>query len=212
MRGHTVRVGALGNVGRFMTVDAVRYPRGSRVIVRTARGLEIGTVLTAPEALFDAANNSTYNAEPVFCDGELLRGMTVEDELLSARLERNREAAYEACSQRVAVLGLDAVLMDVEHLFDGQTLVFYFLGETDATLAAIIDQLAETYDAQAQFRAFADAVATGCGPDCGTDAATGCGSCSTGCAVASACRPTTTGKVGGTATATHAHAAGKLGG
>ncbi len=44
-RHHFVRVGALGNVGRFTSVDAVAYPRASRVIVRTSRGLETGEVL-----------------------------------------------------------------------------------------------------------------------------------------------------------------------
>jgi hypothetical protein len=39
----------MGQVGRFTAVDAVRYPRRSRVIVRTRRGLEIGEVLTPPK-------------------------------------------------------------------------------------------------------------------------------------------------------------------
>ena len=43
---HLVRVGAMGQVGRFAAVDAVRYPRHSRVVVRTRRGLEVGEVLT----------------------------------------------------------------------------------------------------------------------------------------------------------------------
>src|SRR5690348_4982343 len=117
-RCHLVRVGAMSHVGRFTSVDATRFPRGSRVIVRTLRGLEIGEVLAPPstETLAEA-------------DGSILRGMTVEDELLEARLVRKRRAAYDACRQRLAALRLDAVLVDVEHLFDGQTLVFYFLGQ-----------------------------------------------------------------------------------
>ena len=38
----------MGQVGRFAAVDAVRYPRRSRVIVRTRRGLEMGEVLCPP--------------------------------------------------------------------------------------------------------------------------------------------------------------------
>lgn len=178
-RCHLVRVGALGQIGRFAAADARRYPRGSRVIVRTARGLEIGEVLAPPAPIGDDGDH----------DGTLLRGMTIEDELLQARLAKNRDAAHEACQTRLDDLRLNATLMEVEHLFDGQTLVFYFLGEQPGELEALTAELAEVYDAKAQFRAFVESVTQGCGPGCGTDEATGggCGSCATGCAIASAC-------------------------
>jgi hypothetical protein len=47
--------------------------------------------------------------------------------------------------------------------------------------------LAELYETQVQFRRFADAVNEGCGPGCGTEAAAGCKTCATSCAVAGAC-------------------------
>jgi cell fate regulator YaaT (PSP1 superfamily) len=178
-RQHLVRVGALGHVGRFTAVDAVRYPRYARVVVRTGRGLEVGEVLDPPANL----------GEEERADGSILRGLTVEDQLLEARLEKNRQAAYDACAARLAELSLPAVLMDVEHLFDGQTLLFYFLGEVTPELEALTQELAELYETQVQFRRFTEAVTEGCGPGCGTEAATGggCKTCATGCAVASVC-------------------------
>ena len=176
-RQHLVRVGALGHVGRFTAVDAVRYPRNSRVVVRTGRGLELGEVLSPPGESADEGN----------ADGSILRGLTIEDQLLAARLEMNRQAAFEACAARLTAISSPAVLMDVEHLFDGQTLLFYFLGEVTPELEAITDELAELYETHVQFRRFAEAVETGCGPGCGTDAAAGCKTCVSGCAVASAC-------------------------
>lgn len=80
----------MGQVGRFAAVDAVRYPRYSRVIVRTRRGLEVGDVLSPPD---DREDTQT------FPDGDLLRGITIQDELLQARLEKNRCEAYEACTR-----------------------------------------------------------------------------------------------------------------
>jgi hypothetical protein len=142
--------------------------------------MEVGEVLSPP------AGDET----PERMDGSILRRMTIEDQLLEARLLKNRGAAYDACSTWLAGRQSPAQLMDVEHLFDGRTLVFYFLGEQPAELEAMIEELAELYDARAQVRQFADTLTAGCGPGCGTDAATGagCGSCATGCAVASACR------------------------
>ena len=176
-RQHLVRVGALGHVGRFTAVDAVRYPRHSRVVVRTGRGLELGEVLSPPGE----------NSDLLSADGSILRGLTIEDQLLAARLEQNRHAAFEACAARLAAINSPAVLMDVEHLFDGQTLLFYFLGEVTPELEAITSELAELYETHVQFRRFTEAVDTGCGPGCGTDAAAGCKTCASGCALAGAC-------------------------
>jgi hypothetical protein len=176
-RQHLVRVGALGHVGRFTSADAVRYPRAARVVVRSGRGLELGEVLAPPGDAADAQR----------ADGSILRGVTPEDQLLAARLEKHRQAAYDACAARLAERRLDAVLMDVEHLFDGQTLLFYFLGEMTPALEALTDELAELYETQVQFRRFAEAVNEGCGPGCGTETAAGCDTCATGCAISNAC-------------------------
>jgi len=173
---HLIRWGAPGFVAAFAAVDAVRYPRGAHVVLRTARGLELGEVL--------APINGDAGAP---AGGEILRGLTAQDELLQTRLVKNRAAAFDACTRKIDELGLDAALLDVEHLFDGRSLIFYFLGDEPPGWELLAQELAEEYDAQVQFRAFSDAVAVGCGPDCGTENATGCGSCGTGCAVAQFC-------------------------
>lgn len=170
----------MGQVGRFAAVDAVRYPRHCRVIVRTRRGLELGDVLAEP----DGEDDSRASA-----DGEILRGMTVQDELLQARLEKNRREAYNACAELLADSGISAVLLDVEHLFDGQGLFFYFLGEVPAAIEQYTERLAETYETKVQFRKFTETLIEGCGPGCGTEEVKGRGGCDacTSCAVASAC-------------------------
>jgi cell fate regulator YaaT (PSP1 superfamily) len=170
----------MGQIGRFMAVDAVRYPRHSRVIVRTRRGLEIGEVLAPP----DDNANGLANA-----DGDLLRGMTIEDELLVARLEKHRQAAYQACVKLLADSGVPAVLVDVEHLFDGRGLFFYFLGSVPAEVESLTSQLADAYETKVQFRKFTETLIEGCGPGCGTEEVKGRGGCETcsSCAVAGAC-------------------------
>jgi len=174
---HFVRVGLLGSVGRFAGADRSRYARGTRVICRTRRGLEVGEVLSAADATADQE-----------CDGTLLRRITVEDDLLISRLEKNRHQAFEACSARLEQLSLPTILLDVEHLFDGQSLYFYFLGETPPELDGLTAELADVYEAKAQLQKFADTLTAGCGPHCGTEEGGGCGSggCGT-CAIGSAC-------------------------
>lgn len=175
-----VRVGVLGHVGRFTAVDGVRYPRAARVVCRTGRGLEVGEVLS------DVEPAATFGS-----DGAVLRRVSVEDDLLLARLQKNKDEAYAACTSLLAERGIPAVLMDVEHLFDGRSLYFYFLGDVTPEIEALTGELAAAYDSTVQFRKFADTLTEGCGPGCGTAEAegSGCGSggCST-CSVASACK------------------------
>ncbi len=176
---HLVQVGAFGNIGRFSAVDAVRYPRETRVICRTARGLEVGRVLD------DSARGT---GTP---DGELLRRMTVEDELLLSRIEKHKDSAFLACCRLLAERKVSATLMDVEATFDGKSLYFYFLGGSTPLLENLTADLAAVYESEAKIGTFAETLVTGCGPDCGTDAAaSGCGTggCST-CAAVGMCHP-----------------------
>jgi hypothetical protein len=142
--------------------------------------LEVGDVLSPPDDRDDSR---------AFADGEILRGMTVQDDLLQARLEKHRQEAYQACASLLGKNGASAVLVDVEHLFDGQGLFFYFLGDVTPEMEFYTERLAETYEAKVQFRKFTETLIEGCGPGCGTDEVKGRGGCDacTSCAVAGAC-------------------------
>ncbi len=141
------------------------YGRGERVVVRTSRGLELGEVLTEDETLATDG------------DGEVIRRMTVEDDLLAARLEKNRQAAYVACVDLLRSRQIDSVLLDVEQLFDGRSLYFHFLGDVPPALEPLLAELAEAYEAEAKLGQFADVLTNGCGPGCGTEEAKGQGGC-----------------------------------
>jgi hypothetical protein len=138
--------------------------------------LEVGEVLTAP-----------LPAETT--DGAVVREMTAEDRWLAARLEQNRVTSLAACASLLARRKVAADLIDVEHLFDGQSVYFYFLGRVPDEADSITRELAETYDSQVRFREFAQAMIDGCGPGCGTALGEGthCGGCGVECAVAGAC-------------------------
>ena len=177
-RDHLVRVGVMGLIGRFRALDRIQYSRGRRVVLRTRRGIELGEVLA--ESAAPAADQEV--------DGEILRPISIEDELLEERIERDRQDACDACAAFLQEQDCTAVLLDVEHLFDGSGLYFYFLGDVPTEVDEFTAQLAATYDATVRFRQFADTLLQGCGPDCGTEGAEGsCDHC-TSCAVAEACQ------------------------
>ncbi len=175
---HLVRIGQFGQVGRFSGVDSSIFPRSSRVVCRTSRGLEMGEVLAA----------NTNRGDEQF-DGQLLRGMTTQDELLLTRIEKNKNQAYQACAELLQQTGSTAALMDVELLLDGSSMFFYFLGDPPPEVDQMTAELADAYNAKVQVREFATLLDTGCGPGCGEEASScgtdggGCSSCglSSGC-------------------------------
>ncbi len=179
-RQFLVRFGAMGIVARFETGEPVPCARGDRVVLETHRGIEVGEVLLTADA-----SAPSWTAEPMA--GRLLRAMTPEDELLERALREGQQRAFAACRELLAERGAPVELVDAEHLLDGETLIFYFLGDLPRDLADVSTQLAERYEARIEFRQFADRAAAGCGPGCGSDA--GAGQCSDGsCAVGGSCK------------------------
>ena len=131
---HLIQYGVLGNIGRFPTLDAVCYPLRCRVIIRTERGLEVGRVLSIPTETISDISPKNQVAPALPAHGTLLRKMTVEDELLLARVNKNRDEAYDACCRLLEDSLIPATLIDVEQLFDGRRLYFYFLGSVPNSL------------------------------------------------------------------------------
>ena len=170
---HLVKIGLMGVVGRYESPDFTIFPRDAHVICRTNRGLEFGQVLCPVDS------DDLSNALP---DGDILRHVGSEDRLILERLERHRDKAFSACQNLIEENNLSAVLVDVEHLFDGESVFFYFLGDVDPTLESLTQELAATYEQKVRFKKFAETLANGCGPDCGTGdsgcGSGGCGSCS----------------------------------
>lgn len=176
---YLVRTGLSGQAMPIHSV-ALELHRGDRVVCRTPRGLEIGTVLcpssTDHRALSDV--------------GRALRPADANDEWLWDKLQALSREAAEMCERHLRENGLADVLLEVEPLLDGRTLYFHFLGDPSPSASDRIAELAEVYRQSVIASPFAQRVENGCGPGCGTESKSGCGS-SGGCAVctvASKCR------------------------
>ena len=170
---HLVKTGLMGVVGRFDALNFQLYPRDTPVICRTARGLESGVVICD---LSDQESNGGV------ADGQLLRQIGREDQLILQRLDRFRDKAFVACEKLISERQLSGILVDVEHLFDGESVYFYFLGEVSPQLEAITGELGSEYERKVRFKKFAETLAQGCGPNCGASesgcSTGGCSSCS----------------------------------
>ena len=173
-----VRIGVLAEIRRASA--AQRHDPGTRVVVRTERGLEVGEVVGACQ---DRQMEHRVT---------VIRKVTDQDELLIQRLARDKRSAVEKCRQALQQSGSQAVLLDIEQLFDGTTLILHFLGEPDELAKSVVGELASEYESVVKTVELTKSLVQGCGPECGTSNAAGCGSSCAGCAVASACKTVST--------------------
>jgi cell fate regulator YaaT (PSP1 superfamily) len=145
MANSIIRHGAMRFLGEFEPgLDAV-YRRGDEVIVRTERGQEIGEVLceATPQAV-------EYLSEPT--KGHIVRVMTTEDRAELDNLHQKEEAAFHKCNGFISERRLQMDLVDVEHLFGGERIVFYFLAEKRVDFRELVKDLAREYRTRIEMR------------------------------------------------------------
>jgi cell fate regulator YaaT (PSP1 superfamily) len=142
---YIVRHGAMRFLGTYEAGEGASYRRGQEVIVRTDRGLETG------ELLCDATPSAVQLiSEPTH--GQLVRVMTEEDH---AALERNRQTelvAFDSCNRYIAGRKLQMELVDVEHLFGGERIIFYFLAEKRVDFRELVKDLAREFRTRIEMR------------------------------------------------------------
>jgi cell fate regulator YaaT (PSP1 superfamily) len=140
-----VRHGAMRFLGTFDTEPEATFRRGDHVVVRTDRGLEVGDVLC--EA---SARAIEFLAEPTH--GRIVRCLTDEDRATLASLHEAEHRELEACQGFVAQRRLQMELVDVEHLFGGERIIFYFLAEKRVDFRELVKDLARTFQTRIEMR------------------------------------------------------------
>ena len=136
---YLVRYGALGHVGQVGSINRIPCRRGDRVVVNTDRGVELAEVLDAPK---DGVGRS--NQERLA--GELLRLVTDEDRQRETDLGDLHQRVLKASEELISQRGLSVTAVDVEQLFDGQTIIVYYLGEPTNKLGPVAVELSKTAD------------------------------------------------------------------
>lgn len=147
-------------------IDNLEFQRGESVVIQSPRGLEVGEILGACQP----------DDSPT---GKVVRNLSPEDRILLNQLRRFSSLAHARCAQWLQENGMQATLLEVEPLLDGQTLYFHFLSGVDGLIQQQVETLAQLYENEVAASDFAHKLAEGCGPGCGTDKATGrgCSSC-----------------------------------
>ena len=142
---YIVRHGAMRLLGEFAASLGTRFDRGARVVIKTDRGQELGDVLcpATPQAV-------AHLPEPTH--GEIVRIATDEDRAHEERGRATAKSQFETAARLIAEHLLAMQLVDVESLFGGERLIFYFLSEKRVDFRELVRAMAREFQTRIELR------------------------------------------------------------
>ena len=137
---------------RFRTAGKIYYfdpadfdlDMAMHVIVETARGIEMGTVLIPPKEVDD--DQVVSPLKPV------IRVATDEDEKTVERNKEKEKEAFAICKEKIIKHGLEMKLVDAEYTFDGNKLLFYFTADGRIDFRELVKDLASVFKTRIELR------------------------------------------------------------
>lgn len=134
------------NAGKVYYFDPAKQnmKAGDHVIVETARGVEMGTVILSPREVEDDS--------VVLPLKSVIRIATEADEKI---VEKNREKEKEAfaiCLDKIGRHKLEMKLVEAEYTFDNNKLLFYFTADGRIDFRELVKDLAAVFRTRIELR------------------------------------------------------------
>lgn len=132
--------------GKIYYFDPLDYDleTAMHVIVETARGVEMGTVLIPPKEVGD--DKVVQPLKPV------IRIATDDDEKVIEKNKEKEAEAYVICKEKIAKHGLDMKLVAAEYTFDNNKLLFYFTADGRIDFRELVKDLASVFRTRIELR------------------------------------------------------------
>lgn len=120
------------------------YKKGEKVIVETARGMEMGDVSFAPTFVSDEALRDSLKP--------ILRRATEEDLQIAEENASKEKEALQICKEKVEEHKLDMNLVDAQYTFDGKKITFYFTSDDRVDFRELVKDLAAIFHIRIELR------------------------------------------------------------
>ncbi len=117
---------------------------GDKIIVETARGVEMGTV--------KIANKQVPETEIIPPLKSIIRKATSDDLERDARNHELEMDAAVICKKKIKAHSLEMSLVAVEYTFDNSKLIFYFTCESRVDFRELVKDLASTFRTRIELR------------------------------------------------------------
>lgn len=143
---YVVRYGVTRIVGEFSTKTPQDIPRSTAVIVRSDRGVEWGEVLCPASEQTRSYLGAKESA------GRILRPASEEDALRRDELSQKEKEEFHGCRELIGEHRILMQLVDAEHLFGGERLIFYYLSEQRVDFRELVKALAKRFSTRIEMR------------------------------------------------------------
>ena len=158
-----VRYGHMNHLGLFEHNDSQIPKTPARVVVKTEKGLELGHVVgpcgTYREGRFRFSEEqiSSYfvNSDINFSTdpaGKVIRFATADDVSEEQHLEAIAKEEIACCQRLAKESGLRMKIIDAEHIFGGERIIFYFMAEGRVDFRELVRKLAQEYQTRIEMR------------------------------------------------------------
>ena len=128
----------------FFSPNGLQIKSGDRVIVETAKGLEIADC---------SQGNHMVEEKAVVLPLRPVARVATADDLRVAQLNKKREAeAYQICQQKISEHGLDMKLVDAECNFEGNKTTFFFTSDGRVDFRELVKDLASIFRNRIELR------------------------------------------------------------
>lgn len=143
---YIVRYGLIRHLGQFTVKGPQTYSRSHSVVVRTDRGLELGTVLC--EAT-DRAVGFLGKSDVI---GQIIRSASMEDEQATDDINDKERDEFQICQEMIRERKLQMQLVDVEHILGGERVIFFYLAEKRVDFRELVKALAKHFYTRIEMR------------------------------------------------------------
>ena len=141
-----VRYGAMRILREFTTRPRDTVRRGDAVIIRTDRGVEWGTVLSQ-----SSSRTREWLGENGRI-GRILRAATDEDRRSRDEVAEREKQYFVDAERIINHRKLQMKLVDVEQIFGGERIVFFYLAEKRIDFRELVRELAGEFNARIEMR------------------------------------------------------------
>lgn len=128
----------------FFGPENLELKDGMHVIVETARGIELGSVIGGLREVSE--ENVIQPLKPV------IRIATEADEKIVARNREKAKDAFGICLEKIARHKLEMKLVDAEYTFDNNKLLFYFTADGRIDFRELVKDLAAVFRTRIELR------------------------------------------------------------
>ncbi|MHA7814372.1 MAG: PSP1 domain-containing protein [Phycisphaerales bacterium] len=159
-----VRFGYMRMVGEFPYTGEAKPGCGSKIVVRTHRGTEIGEMLTStcPNAgcsksvtrkeMLEYIENSGGRQYPFHDRGKALRIATPEDLSEQERLEQKKNELRMTAKRMIEQAGLPMQVIEAEPLLGGERIVIYFGADDRIDFRDLVQEMQREFGCKVELR------------------------------------------------------------